>query len=82
MVVRVIPRHDGPLGGVRQAVLDAFSGLGVTGEGMASPVNLVALDIGPEVAIASVNALLNSGETDGRWDYEEGCVTDDWLRLT
>lgn len=81
IVVRVIPRADGPLAGDRQAVLDAFTPLGVTGEGMASPVNMVALDIGPAAPIASVKSLLAQGETDGRWYYEEGCITEEWRRL-
>lgn len=46
-IVRVIPRADGPLAGDRQRVLDALAALGVSGEGMASPINMVALDIGP-----------------------------------
>ncbi|MEZ0580620.1 DUF4265 domain-containing protein [Nocardioides sp. MH1] len=82
VVVRVIPRPDGPLRGDRQSVLDAFADLGVTGEGIASPVNMVALDIGPDAPIASAKARLDQGEADGRWHYEEGCVTDEWLGLT
>lgn len=48
---------------------------------MSSPVNMVALDIGPDAPIASVKSLLAQGETDGRWYYEEGCVTEEWRRL-
>jgi hypothetical protein len=81
VVVRVIPRPDGPLYGDRQAVVDAFSPLGISGEGMATPVNMVAFDIGPEAPFASVKDLLERGEADGWWDYEEGCVTERWLRL-
>ena len=81
VVVRVVPRADGPLGGDRQAVLDAFEPFGVGGEGMSSPVNMVALDIGPDTLLSSVKSLLVAGESDGRWDYEEGCVTDAWRRL-
>jgi hypothetical protein len=81
VVIRVIPRADGPLGGDRQAVLDAFETLGVGGEGMASPVNMVALDIGPDAPLSTVKSLLVAGESDGRWDYEEGCITDEWRRL-
>jgi hypothetical protein len=65
VVVRVIPRRDGPLNGDRQAVVDAFAPLGVSGEGMATPVNMVALDIGPEAPLASIKALLERGEADG-----------------
>ena len=80
-VIRVIPRADGPLAGDRQAVLDAFTPLGVTGEGMSSPVNMVALDIGPAAPIASVKSLLVQGQADGRWYYEEACITEEWRYL-
>lgn len=81
IVVRVIPRGDGPLGGDRQGVLDAFEPLGVTGEGMSSPVNMVALDIGPDAPLSAVKSLLVTGEADGRWYYEEGCISDEWRSL-
>lgn len=81
MVVRVIPRADGPIHGGRQAVLEAFSPLGVGAEGMSNPVNIVALDIGPEAPLSSVKALLVAGEREGRWYYEEGSVTEAWRRL-
>lgn len=80
-VVRVIPRGEGPLHGDRQAVLDAFSPLGVNGEGMATPVNIVALDIGPDAPIPSVKALLERGEAEGLWHYEEGSISDAWRGL-
>lgn len=79
-VVRVVPRSDGPLAGDRQAVLDLFTPLGVTGEGMSSPVNMVALDIGPGGPLAAIKTLLVHGEADGRWYYEEGCITEHWQR--
>jgi hypothetical protein len=82
IVVRVIPRGDGPLAGDRQAILDVFEPLGVAGEGMSSPVNMVALDIGPDASLSSVKSLLATGESDGRWYYEEGCVTEEWRLLS
>lgn len=81
IVVRVIPRDDGPLGGDRQGVLDVFQPLGVGAEGMSSPVNMVALDIGPDAPLSSVKSLLAAGESDGRWYYEEGCISDEWRQL-
>lgn len=81
IVVRVIPRADGPLDGSRRRVLDVFEPLGVRGEGMSSPVNMVALDIGPEAALSSVKSLLAAGESDGRWYYEEGCISREWQQL-
>lgn len=48
---------------------------------MGSPVNMVALDVGPDVPVAPVKALLLTGEADGRWHYEEACVSAEWLAL-
>jgi hypothetical protein len=81
LVVRVIPRGDGPLRGDRRAVIEAFEPLGVTGEGSATPVNLVALDIAPEAPLASIKALLQEGEDLGRWYFEEGSVSEVWREL-
>lgn len=52
IVVRVIPRVDGPLGGSLRSGSERFASLGVGGEGMSSPVNMVALDIGPNAPCA------------------------------
>ncbi len=76
--IRVIPRADGPLQGDLQAVLDAFTSLGVTGEG-AQQYGMVALDVPAGSDAAPVKALLLAGEGDGRWDFEEGCVSVAWL---
>ena len=81
-VVRVIPRDDGPLGGDRQGILEVFGPLGVEAEGMASPVNMVALDIGPDAPLSAVKSLLVTGESDGRWFYEVGCISDEWRQLS
>ena len=80
-VVRVIPRQDGPLRGHRQAVLDAFDSMGVTGEGMSSPVNMVALDIAPGVDLTAVKGLLKQGEQSGQWHFEEGSTSQEWREL-
>lgn len=82
MVVRIIPRADGPLGGDRQAALDRFGPLGVIGEGISSPVNMVALDIGPDAPLSAVKSLLVDGEADGHWYYEEACISDEWRLRT
>ncbi|MEV7972961.1 DUF4265 domain-containing protein [Cellulomonas sp. NPDC089187] len=81
LTVRVIPRDDGPLRGECQGVLDAFTPLGVTGEGLTQPLHLVALDIGPAVDLGAVKRLLDAGENDGRWFYEEGNVSPQWEAL-
>lgn len=80
LTVRVIPWDDGPLHGNRKAVLDAFAPLGVTGEGV-EKFGIVALDIPPDADLRAVKMLLSAGQSDGRWDYEEGCVSDAWLQL-
>ena len=67
-----MPRDDGRLGADRQGILDVFEPLGVGGEGMSSPVNMVALDIGPDAPLSSVKSLLATGESDGRWYCERG----------
>lgn len=78
--IRVIPRASGQLQGSRQAVLDAFSPLGVAGEGI-EQYGMVALDVPSEADLQSVKALLMAGENDGRWFFEEGCVSSEWLAL-
>ena len=69
MTIRVIPRKDGPIRGDRQAVLDAFSPFGVSGEGV-ERYGIVALDVPPDVEVSAVKALLKQGEEDGRWHFE------------
>jgi hypothetical protein len=81
ITVRVIPDKQGPLAGSREAVLATFLGLGIDGEGMASPVNMVALDIPPTANIEQAKAVLVAGEADGRWFFEEGSVTESWRAL-
>jgi hypothetical protein len=76
--IRVIPFRAGPLEGSRQRVLDEFAALGVTGEGV-QQYGLVALDVPPGVDVLAVKGLLERGQRDGWWDYEEGCVGDAWL---
>lgn len=78
--VRVVPLSDGALAGNRQAVLDAFTPLGVEGEGI-EQFGLVALDVPPTVDLGEVKRLLDQGAENGWWDYEEGCVCDAWLAL-
>ena len=80
LTIRVIPRQDGPLYGDSQAVLDTFRRLGVTGEGI-EQYGMVTLDVPPSVDLRSVKEMLRAGEADGRWDYEEGCVSEEWTDL-
>jgi hypothetical protein len=76
--IRVIPFRSGPLEGSRQRVLEEFVPLGVTGEGV-QQYGLVALDVPPDADLAAVKGLLERGQRDGWWEYEEGCVGDAWL---
>ena len=78
--IRVIPNRDGPLAGDLKAVLDAFAPLGVSGEGV-QQFTMVALDIPPDAPLAELKSLLIAGERDGRWHYEEGLVSPEWLGL-
>jgi hypothetical protein len=78
--IRVIPFSKGPLEGSREAVLDAFAPLGVGGEGI-EQYGIVALDVPSDVDLAAVVRLLRQGARDGWWDYEEGCVGEDWLAI-
>ena len=78
--IRVIAFRDGPLSGDPAAVRAEFVPLGLTGE-IAQQYGLVALDVPPGTALAPVKALLNAGKRDGRWDFEEGCVSEEWLAI-
>lgn len=75
--VRIIPAEDGHRDEVRQAVLDAFAPLGVEGEGLGA-FGLVALNVPPEADVPAVKGLVTGGAAEGRWHYEEGCVTPRW----
>lgn len=77
--IRIIPREDGPLNGDRQAVLDAFAPLNISGEGLSDQLRIVALDVGPDADVAAVKQLCVDGEADGRWYHEEGSVTPEWI---
>lgn len=77
--IRIIPRDDGPLNGDRQAVLDAFAPLNISGEGLSDRLRIVALDVGPDADLAAVKQLCTDGEADGRWYHEGGSVTPEWI---
>jgi hypothetical protein len=80
LTVRIIPLDNGPLRGDRQAVLDTFSPLDVTGEGV-EQYGMVALDVPPDADLRSIKDALRAGESDGRWEFEEGCISDAWVAL-
>jgi hypothetical protein len=77
LTIRIIPFREGPLHGDRQAVLDAFAPVDVSGEGTAQ-YNMVALDIPADVPLRPVWEALQRGVELGWWDFDEGAVSDEW----
>jgi hypothetical protein len=80
--IRLTLAPDSPLGpssaGV-DAILDKFAALGVTGSGM---FGLAVIDVPPNADLHRVRLLLNIGQRDGWWDFDELCVTDAWKEAT
>ncbi|MEV0146752.1 MULTISPECIES: DUF4265 domain-containing protein [unclassified Nonomuraea] len=76
--IRVVPFEDGVLAGSRQAVIDLFTPMGVDGEGI-EQFGMVSLNVPPDADLAAVKGLLARGEREGWWDFEEGCVGDNWI---
>lgn len=81
LTVRVIPLPDGPLAGSCDAVINAFTPLGVDAEGAEPAFPIVALDIPGDADFGAILRLLRDGEADGRWAFEEGLITDAWRAL-
>lgn len=79
--VRRTGRARRPGVGGRQAVLDLFAPFAVTGGGV-EQFGMVALDVPPQADLPAVKALLTSGEADGRWTFEEGCIGDAWVAIS
>ncbi|HEY1177314.1 MAG TPA: DUF4265 domain-containing protein, partial [Phytomonospora sp.] len=75
--IRLIVLEDDGSAAARQAVLDAFHPLGTTGEGLGR-FSMVALDVPPGTDLPAIRRLLDGGADDGRWLWEEGCVTAAW----
>jgi len=80
LTIRIVPRREGPLGGRLQSVVDALQIVGVSGE-LNEQQGIVALDVEPEADVELVKRLLKGGQADGRWDFEEGCVSEEWTTL-
>lgn len=76
--IRVIPLGDGTPEAECQAVIEAFEPLGAECEGGLPAFKIVALDIPPTARLAEIKRLLESGQADGRWGYEEGCIDSRW----
>lgn len=76
--IRLALVPDGPLGPLTadvDAILDKFTALGVTGSGM---FGLAVIDVPPDADLHLVRQLLDKGQRDGWWDYDELYVTDAW----
>ncbi|MEV4383664.1 DUF4265 domain-containing protein [Streptosporangium sp. NPDC049644] len=79
--IRIIPAEGGRRVDVRQTVLDAFAPFGVEGEGI-EQFGVVALNVPAAADISAVKRFVIQGAEEGRWHYEEGCVTPRWRNLS
>jgi hypothetical protein len=80
--IRVVLAPDSPLGALDarvDAILDKFSALGIAGSGM---YGLAVIDVPPDAGLYLVRRLLDTGQRDGWWDYDELCVTAAWKAAT
>ncbi|GIG69913.1 DUF4265 domain-containing protein [Phytomonospora endophytica] len=75
--IRLIVLEDEGSAAARQAALDDFGPLGTTGEGLGR-FSMVALDVPPGADLPAIRRLLDGGAADGRWQWEEGCITAAW----
>lgn len=57
-----------------EAVREELRAMGCDSERTNIP-GLIAVDIPPSVRYHDVRTLLDAGEKNGRWEYEEGCVS-------
>ena len=75
--IRLIVLKDGGSAAARQSVLESFHRLGTTGEGI-EQFRMVALDVPSDADLRQIRKLLEHGEAQEWWHWEEGCVTDAW----
>ncbi|MEV8390463.1 MULTISPECIES: DUF4265 domain-containing protein [unclassified Streptomyces] len=75
--VRLVIMKDGGSAATRQTVLETFYRLGTTGEGN-EQFRMVALDVPPDADLPRIRKLLDHGEAQEWWHWEEGCVTAAW----
>jgi Domain of unknown function (DUF4265) len=79
--IRVIPTAEGSSREQIEEVVAAFQPLGAECEGGLPAFKIVALDIPPAARLSEIKTLLEQGEAEGRWEWEEGCVDDQWANL-
>ena len=76
MTIRVMCQRDEDALSAR----DSFKEFGADVE-VAGHWGLLALEIPAGVDPHPIKVLLRAGEQDGRWGFEEGCITDEWRAL-
>jgi hypothetical protein len=76
--IRVLPVPDGPMGRGARAVHERFAPFGLGGEAFSEELPLVAFNVPADADLGGIKALLVSGQVQGWWYFEEGCVTDAW----
>lgn len=78
--VRLAPDSAlGPLTSGVDAILTKFTPLGITGSGM---FGLAVIDVPPDADLYAVRQLLDIGQREGWWTYDELCITDAWKAAT
>lgn len=75
--IRLIVLKDGGSVDALHEVSEDFRRFGVTCEGF-ERFRMAALDVPPEADLPGIRTALDAGQAEGRWDWEEGCVTDAW----
>ncbi|MEY9875513.1 hypothetical protein ABH931_005017 [Streptacidiphilus sp. MAP12-33] len=78
--IRLIVMRDKGSEAARRTVLETFHRLGTTGEGI-EQFRMVALDVPATADLVRIRKLLEHGEAEGWWEWEEGCVTEAWTAL-
>jgi len=62
----------------QRTVFDTFGAMGIFGEGLGGGVDIVALNVPQTAEFCRIKTVLQQGEADGRWAYEEGSITRAW----
>ncbi|MFI8007035.1 DUF4265 domain-containing protein [Streptomyces sp. NPDC086010] len=75
--IRLIVLKDDGAAAALQSVLEVFNRLGTTGESI-EWFGMVALDVPPQADLLGIRELLEHGEAEEWWHWEEGCVAAAW----
>ena len=71
-------QERGRFADLKRTVFDTFGAMGVFGEGLGGGVDIVALNVPQNAEFRRIKTVLQQGEADGRWAYEEGSITRAW----